>query len=72
MSTFILTIKIIDFGVKEFPLVMRVLVRCFCALKLSKKIDLIPKRFFVWFFKDIYGFVKIFRLFFRCSELKIN
>jgi len=47
MSTFILTIKIIDFGVKEFFLVMRVLVRCFCALKLSKKIDMIPKRFFV-------------------------
>jgi hypothetical protein len=47
MSTFILTIKIIDFGVKEFSLVMRVLVRCFCALKLSKKIDMIPKRFFV-------------------------
>jgi len=47
MSTFILTIKIIDFGVKEFSLVMRVLVRCFCALKLSKKIDMILKRFFV-------------------------
>jgi hypothetical protein len=47
MSTIILAIKIIDFGVKEFPSVMKVLVRCFCVLKLSKKTDLSSKRFFI-------------------------
>jgi hypothetical protein len=65
--------KKIDFGVKMFHLVRRVLFRCFLTLKFPKKRFKIRKVFgfgffsvFFLFFKTIYRFVKVFRLFSKC------
>jgi len=38
--TLILTTKIVDFGVKRFHLVREDSLRCFCALKLLRKLYL--------------------------------
>ena len=68
MLTLISATKMIDHYVKGFHSVKRILLRCFCALKLLKSLDLGSRSFFIFgmilVLKAIYKFVKVFRIFY--------
>lgn len=70
MLTPILATKIVNFCIKKFHLIRKVSLRCLFTLKLPKNPNLSSERFLIlsflcwfWFFKAIYKFIKVFKLF---------